>query len=120
MPGIGIVFSSSTGTPSRLVTVEEQVESNIKSTLLMGDFDLPYMPNSGGGLWALISDRVTDLKVRLIESRLLTLLREVEPRVDILNVSVSVREGAERNVVDVQVEYSIKGQYKSTSVTVTK
>ena len=96
--------SSATGDITKKVD-EEAIKTSIRNLISTKNYERPFHPEIGCQLFALLFENFTSVTAQVIKKTIFDAINKFEPRVSILDVTLS--ESEDTNNLDVSITFSI-------------
>ena len=94
---------------------EEAIKKSVKSLILTNKYERPFQPSIDGRVRKLLFENMTPLTGVNLRSNIEDVLQQHEPRIDVL--AVNVMQNDDINSLEVTIEFSIKNQPDTVTVT---
>tara|TARA_Y100000034_G_scaffold67396_2_gene81354 strand:+ start:30 stop:419 length:390 start_codon:yes stop_codon:yes gene_type:complete len=87
---------------------EEAIKKSVKALILTNKYERPFQPSIDGRVRKLLFENMTPVTGVNLKSNVQDVLREHEPRIDVL--SVNVMQNDEYNSIELTIQFAIKNQ----------
>tara|TARA_R110001583_G_scaffold63274_14_gene185420 strand:- start:1906 stop:2295 length:390 start_codon:yes stop_codon:yes gene_type:complete len=87
---------------------EEAIKRSVKGLILTNKYERPFQPSINGRVKSLLFDLATPLTGVILKSNIEDVLKQHEPRIQV--VSVEVSDNLDANNIQVTIQFFIKNQ----------
>ena len=94
---------------------EEAIKKSVKALILTNKYERPFQPSINGRVRKLLFENMTPVTGVNLKSNVQDVLREHEPRIDVL--SVNVMQNDDYNNVEVSITFSMNNQPEPVTIT---
>ena len=84
---------------------EQAIKQSVRNLILTKNFERPFHSEIGSQVRGLLFEPVTEMSVSIIKSSIVDVIRNYEPRVQLVDVFVNVRP--DENYVDIRIVFKI-------------
>jgi phage baseplate assembly protein W len=96
---------------------EQAIKQSVKNLILTKNFERPFHSEIGCQVRGLLFEPVTEMSVSIIKRSIVDVIRNFEPRVQLVDVFVNVRP--DENYVDIRIVFKILNTATPIELTLT-